>query len=109
MGNLHLIVEPGAGSDLRIAQCAAVDRGIGADLDIVAQNHTAKLGGGQEAVWADAEAEPLLADAGARVDIHPGTEHGVADAGIGANAAVGAEHDAAAEHRPGSDLSSFVD
>ncbi len=69
VADLHQIIDPGAGADHGVLQRAAVDGGVGADLHIVLDQHAAELRDGMEAVRGDGEAEAVLADAGARIDV----------------------------------------
>ncbi len=62
MGDLHKIIDFGAFSNHGIARRSAVDRGVGADLDIVLNNDTADLRNFEMALAARHKAETILAD-----------------------------------------------
>ena len=63
----------------------------------------------EEAVRRDGEAEALLADARAGIDIDPRAEQRVRQAGMRADAAVGAEHHPVADHRARADAAARPD
>ena len=50
--DLYQVVEARAGADHGILQRTAIDRGIGADLHIVLEDHAPELRHGDEAGWA---------------------------------------------------------
>ena len=64
--DLHQIVEARAGADDRVLQRSAIDRGVGADLDIVLDDHAAELRHAEHAGGRDRETEAVLSDARAR-------------------------------------------
>ena len=78
MGDHHQVVDLAAAADHGVGPAAAVDRAVGADLDVVLDQHAAELRHLEVAVGAEREAEAVLADARAGVD-----DHAVADAGSG--------------------------
>jgi hypothetical protein len=69
--DLNQVVYPCARADDRVFQCAAIDRGVGADLDVVFDPHATKLRDGPEAFGCHREAKTVLANPGAGIDIHP--------------------------------------
>ncbi len=75
----HEVVDPGARTDPRVVQRAAIDRGVGADLDIALDDHPAELGHRVEALRRHGEAKPVLADARARIDVDPVADQRVRD------------------------------
>ena len=44
MGNLHLVIDDRAGMNFGVFQCATIDSGIGANIDIVVYDDSTKLG-----------------------------------------------------------------
>ena len=64
--DLHQIIDPCPGTDHRVVDRAPVDRGIGADLDIVLDHHAAELRHRMEALRRDREPEAFLTNPGAR-------------------------------------------
>ena len=88
-----------AGADHRVGQSAAIDRAVGADFHIVLDDHPAKLRDGQKALRRDGEAETLLADPRARVNVDPVADQRVRDAGMAADPAIRADLDPVADHR----------
>src|SRR5258706_11425651 len=99
VADLDLVVELDAVADDRVLESAAVDGGVGADLDVVADGHATGLRnldplpgivGDAEAVGADHRARM---NDGARADAAAGVDH---DARI--QAAVLADRDALADH-----------
>src|SRR5271166_6257761 len=107
--DLHEVIEARAGADNRVAQRAAVDRRVGADLDVVADHHAAQLWRGDEAPRRRGEAEAFLADPRAGVNHYPRAEYRVADAGMRADAAVRTEDHAFVDHRAGPDPATRTD
>ena len=63
VGDLHQIINHRAGADHGVVTRAAVDRGVGADVDIVADDDAAELRHLDRARLVGSEAEPGLADA----------------------------------------------
>ena len=59
----HEVIDLGAFADHRVAVRAAVDRRIGADLDVVLDHHPTDLRNLEVTAWPHSEAEPILADA----------------------------------------------
>ena len=76
--DLHQIINHAAGTDYGVRARAPVDRGVGADFDVVMDDHAADLGDAQVAVRPGGEAEPLLPDAHAGVDHDPVADQTVA-------------------------------
>ena len=97
VADLHQVIEAGTGADDGVLHGAAVDGGVGADLDVVLDQHAAELGNGEVAGFGVGEAEAFLADTDAGGQRHAVAEEGVADADMGADAAVLAELDAGGE------------
>ena len=90
VSNLDLIIDLGAFADNRIAIGAAVDRGIGADLDVVLDNDAADLGNFQVALATHREAETILANHDAGMDDHAIADQRVQDHRIGGNRTIAA-------------------
>ena len=86
--DLHEIINFRALADHRVAQGAPVDGGIGADFDIVLDDHSADLRHFQMARLAHGEAEAVLADGRAGMDSDMVTDQGVGYRGIRADIAV---------------------
>ena len=62
MADLDEVIEPRAGSDDRVAGRAAIDRSVGADLDVVLDDHATELRHREESRLGRGEAETFLAD-----------------------------------------------
>ena len=73
------IIELAAFPNHRVAQCAAIDRGTRADLDIVLDDDAAQLGNLEIILAGGGKAETGLADMGARQDGDAVADIGVAD------------------------------
>src|SRR5579875_413823 len=101
--DLHEIINHRARADDGVGAGAAVDGGVGADLDVVADDHPAELRHLDEGFLIGREAEAVLAEPRAGIDAHTVAYQAVADAGVGADAHVVAEHHARADHRVGAD------
>ena len=67
VADLHEVVDLGALADDRVARRAAIDRRVGADLDVVLNDDAAHLRHLQMPARAEREAETVLADAHARM------------------------------------------
>ena len=93
---LHEIVDLRAGADPGFAQRRSVDRGIGADLDIVLDDHAAHLWNFLlTAVGSSREAVAIGPDHGAVLDDHPIPDrHILSDRDLRSNDAVLADGDA---------------
>src|SRR6185436_6255343 len=93
VGDLHEVVDLGALADHRVRQRAAVDGRIGADLHIVTDHDAADLRHLQAPFGAaHGKAEAVLADARASVDDDTVADHGMGEAGAGADVAIAAQH-----------------
>src|SRR4026207_2294760 len=89
VSDLHEIIDLGSLADDGIAERAPIDRAVAADLDVVLDNHAAKLGkflmppvgeNISETVRADYRAgvnHHTIADAYSRIDVHVGMQHRV--------------------------------
>src|SRR5665213_1639182 len=77
--HLNQIVDHGAAADHRVRAGAAIDRGIGANLDIVADDDTAQLRDLDEALGIDGKPEAVLPDATAREQSDPRADDGIGD------------------------------
>ena len=96
--DLNQIINFGALADHGVAQRAPVDRRIGADLDIVLNDHAADLRHFQVALPTHGEAEPVLADgdAGVESDLLPTSAW--VTRGVRPDIAVAADMHAVADH-----------
>src|SRR6185312_8290496 len=97
--DLDEIIDHRAGTDHRIVPGTAVDRRVGADIDIVADHHPAELRYLDRSDRIGSEAESGLADPHAWMQHHPRTDEAVTQRHIGRDAAVVAELDRGADHR----------
>src|ERR1700761_6089338 len=88
VADLHEIINSGSGTDNGVARRSPVDRAVGPDLHVVLDDDTTKLRNAEKARLGRGEAEALLANPGAWIDIDPGAEQGVTEAGVGADPAV---------------------
>ena len=70
VGNLDEIVDLGALADDGVGQGAAIDRGIGADLDVVLDDHPPDMRQPLGRAGSGHETKTLLADLGTAVDDH---------------------------------------
>src|SRR5262249_830783 len=68
VADLDQIIDLGAFADHGVAAAAAVDGGVGADLDVVLDDHPAGLRDLDRALAVGEETEPVLTDAAARMD-----------------------------------------
>src|ERR1039457_3820905 len=121
VADLDQVVDLGALADHRVANGAAVDRGAGADLDIVLDDDAPELRHLEVASRAQHVAEAILADLAARMNDDPVADQRVADDRSGPDRAIAPDahlgsdyrrrpHDAAAadfrarpDHRAGLD------
>src|SRR5260221_10552105 len=101
--DLHQIINHRAVADHRVEPGTAVDRGIGADLDIVADDDAAELRHPDMTAGIRREAEAFLSDTRPRQDAHPIADQAVAEADIGADPRRLADDDALANHAIGVD------
>ena len=69
MSNLHQIIYPAAVADYRIFQCAAVNTGVGTNLNIVTDNHPADLRNPDMATVFKIETKPVAAYPRAAINI----------------------------------------
>src|SRR5664280_672368 len=79
MADLNQVVDLGALADHGVANGAAVDRGAGADLDVVLDDDAPDLRHLEVAGAAHNEAEAILADLAARMDDDPVADQRVGD------------------------------
>src|SRR5690606_36552404 len=98
MGDHHQIVDPRAVTNHRIGPCAAVDAAIGANLDIMADQHAAKLGHFHMAGRVDGKTYSVMTDAHAGIDAHAIADHGVGNTGIGPDPPPIADRHIASDH-----------
>ena len=81
MADLHIVadmnqaVDTHAALDMGIADGAAVHRTVGAELDIIFDDHAAQLRHAQQAFQAGHETETLIADGIVGAHHHPLAEH----------------------------------
>ena len=101
VGDLDQIVDLGALADHRVAAGAAVDRGVGADLDVVLDDDAADLRHLQVPLRSHGEAEAVLPDAHAGMEDDAVADEGVGDGDVGADRAVPADPDLRADDRMG--------
>src|SRR5262249_34541791 len=71
VADLDQVIDHRPVADPCVAQRTAVDGGVGAELDIVADHHPAELRYAAQPFRAGHEAEALGADDGAGIDMHP--------------------------------------
>ena len=69
VADLNQVIDACAGTDDGVARRSSVDGRIGTDLHIVLHDHPPKLRNAQEPGLRGGEAEPLLADPRARIDV----------------------------------------
>ena len=116
VGNLDLVVEAHVDVEFGVLEGAAIDRGVGADLAIIANAHAAKLWHLDPVVAIEGQAKAIGTQHRTGMDQHAATKANAANQGdargqaaIGANhairtdMAVCAEFDAIADHRVGLD------
>jgi hypothetical protein len=89
VSDLNQIIEPRAGTDDGVMRGSSVDGGIGANLHIVSDDDAAELRDTQKSRFGGGEAEAFLANPSAWVDVNACTQQGVAQAGMGADPAIG--------------------
>src|SRR5579862_10051873 len=107
--DLNEIINHGTGSDHGVRLGAAIDRRVGADLDVIAKTHEPQLRhlDRRRGVWS--KAEPVLADPDAGIDPHPRAGDAMADRGVGANPNIIAKNDGTSDHRVGADEATLAD
>ena len=76
---LYEVVDLGAFTNYRVADCAPVDRGTGPDLDVVLDYNAPDLRDLDVATAAHDKAEAILADLAARMNDDPIPEQGIAE------------------------------
>src|SRR5258708_23898628 len=109
VADMDEVIEHRAGTDHRIAGGAAVDRAIGAHLDIVLDDDAAELQHAHEPFGAGHEAEALPADADAGGDLDARADERIADSGVRLDPAAVAEHHAITERDMRSDVAAGAD
>ena len=93
--DLHEIINLRPGTDDGIRPGAAVDGAVGADLDVVLDDHPAELGHGQVSLRIQGEAEAPVADAHPRVDDATLADQTMAQKPVGPDLGFVADHHAA--------------
>ena len=88
VGDLHEVVDLGALADDRVGHGAAIDGGVGADLDVVLDDDAADLRQPLGRTRPGDETEPLAPDLGAAENEHPVADQRALDAGAGPDIAV---------------------
>src|SRR5689334_4377532 len=101
--DLHEIINFRALADDRIMQRPPIDRGVGADFDMVLDHHAADLRQFQVAAQAHGEAKAVLADRHAGVDGDMVTEKGMGQRGVWADEAVSSHMHTVADDGTGGD------
>lgn len=86
-----------------------IDRRVGIDFHVIFHDHTAKLRDTEKAGLGRGDAEALPTDPGARVAVDARAQQGMAEAGMGANAAIVAHDDAGADGDERSDMATRID
>jgi hypothetical protein len=99
VSNLHKIIEPRTGADHRVSRRSSIDRGIGANLDIILEDHPAELRSSQEPGLGEGKSKSFLPDPRAGIDINARSQQRVAQAGVCADPAVAADDYAASDPR----------
>ena len=103
VGDLHQVVDLGALADHGVAQAPAVDRGAGANLDVVLNDNAADLRHLDVALGARHVAEAVLADVATRMNDDAIADRRVRDGAVGANRTVAADAHLRSDHRAGGD------
>ena len=109
MGDLHEIIDLGSLTDDGVAIGAAIDCGVGPDLDIVLDDDPADLRHFLMTARTHGEAESVLADAHAWMNDHPVADQRGHHARPGADDAHPADAHVGADHRIGSDHRASAD
>src|SRR6201999_1488477 len=97
LAHLHVVtdmneaVEAAAAPDLGVADRAAIHHAIGAELDIVLDDHAAELRHAQQSLGAGHEAEAGIADGDARPEHDARSDDRVGDRAVGTDGAVVAD------------------
>src|SRR6202021_1562905 len=97
VADLAEIIDLGGFADHGVADAAAIDRGAGADFDIVLDDHAAGLRNLLPPAAFDIT-EPVLPDAAPRMDHHAIADQRVHDGAAGADDEVGADLDIRSAH-----------
>ena len=103
VGDLDQVIDLGALADHRVAARAAVDGGVGADLDVVLDDDAPDLRHLQVPLRPHGEAEAVLADAHARMEDDPVADEGVGNGHVGGDRAVPSDLHLRADDRMGAD------
>jgi hypothetical protein len=92
VANLNKIVEPRAGTNYGVLDRATINCRVGADFDVVLNNHSSELRDCQEPIFCFCEAEALLPNARPWMQTYACSEQRVADANMSANPTIFADH-----------------
>src|SRR6516165_5009969 len=98
VGDLHEVVDLGSFADDCIRQGSSVDRGIGSDLNIIANDYAADLRHFDVSIAAQGKSEPVLSNACAGVENHAVSDNRMHDGRAGAHVAITTEHDPESNH-----------
>src|SRR5271165_1157109 len=103
VGDLDEIVDHRAGADDCVVAGAAIDRRVGADVDIIADNHTPELRHLYRRGTVGGKAEPLLTDAHSWMEYDASADQCMADGDVGTDSGVVANFDTGGDHAVGAD------
>ena len=109
VGDMHEVIEHGAGADHRVSGGAAVDGAVGADLHVVLDKDAAKLQHRRKAICTRHEAETGGADRYPRFHGHAPADYRVAYVAVGPDAAFTSEHHAVGDDRIEADMASLAE
>src|SRR5262245_9513876 len=101
VGDLNEVVDLRTLTNDRVRQRSSVDRRVGPDLDIIADDHAADLRHLHVALRAHDESETVLSDTHAGMDDHAVADDGMHERCAGAHVAVASHHDPVADHGTG--------
>ncbi len=107
--DLDQIVDHGAGADDGIRAGTAVERGVGANFHIVADDDAAQLRHFDEAIGIGRKTETVLSDTHAGIEPDARTDNGVADRDLGAHPRVVAERTCSTDYAAGTDQCATTD
>src|SRR5439155_9777140 len=102
--DLHQIIDHRARTDHGVVSGAAIDRRVGADIDIIADDHPPELRDLDRPPGVRREPESGLADAHTGMQHDARADHAMAERHIGVDPTIVADFDPDADHRVGPDL-----
>ena len=107
--DLHQIIETRTGTDHCVSPRSSINGRIGADFDIVLNNHAPKLGHRQKSSFDGGESKSFLSDPRAGINIDARSQQRMTQTGMCADPAVSTDNHAASYDRAGSEPAAGAD